>query len=216
MTLSQALLHQQTFFALFIYCISVATALPAFVFIHEKLDHSLLQYSWDKVGMPLIRTFLLIGFILLIYPINFGIDSAPSIHELLAIDEMRSSFLINMIFLLTFFFPLLPIIGKWDELTIPLQGILCSMIIFSWLCQGLNIENYSLLPDLKTLGLIILISTMTHWLAKYLSEHTGDYFDRLFHREGFKVLIFKAVVMVMQSPVIFIFGIHLGKQLHGG
>ena len=213
MTLSQILSHQQTVIALFIYCISVVIAIPAFVFIHERLDNTFLQYCWDKIGVPLIRAFLIIGFILLIYPINFGIVSAPSINELLAVDDMRSSFLINMIFLLTFFFPLLPVIGKWDELIIPLQGILCSMIIFSWLCQGLKIESYSLFPNFKTLGFIILISFITHWLAEYLSEHSGDYFDKLFHREGFKVLIFKAVVLIMQSPVIFIFGIYLGKQL---
>ncbi len=213
MTLSQILSHQQTVFAIFIYCICVVIAIPAFAFIHEKLDNTFLQYCWDKIGMPLIRALLIIGFILLIYPINFGIASAPSINELLAVDDMRSSYLINMIFLLTFFFPLLPVIGRWDELIIPSQGILCSMIIFSWLCQGLKIENYSLFPDLKALGFIILISFITHWLAEYISEHTGDYFDKLFHREGFKVLVFKAVVLIMQSPVIFIFGIYLGKQI---
>lgn len=213
MSLTQVLLHQQTVFALFIYGIGIVIAIPAFVFIHEKLNNHLLQYCWDKIGMPLIRVFLIIGFILLVYPVNFGIASAPSINALLAIDDMRSSFLINMVFLLTFFFPFIPVIGKCDELIIPLQGILSSMIIFSWLCQGLDIENYSLFPDSKTLGLIILISIMTHWLAEYLSEHSGEYFDKLFHREGFKVLIFKAVVLIMQSPVIFIFGIYLGRQL---
>ncbi len=214
MTLSQIFTNQQTVFALFIYCMGIVFAIPAFVFIHEKLDNNFLQYCRDKIGIPLVRTFLIIGFILLIYPINYGIDSAPSINDLIAVDDMRSSFLINMVFLLTFFFPLVPVLGKWDELTIPLQGILCSMIIFSWLCQGLKIENYRLFPDFKTICFIILISYITHWLAVILSEHAGGYFDKMYHREGFKVLIFKAVVLIMQSPVIFIFGIYLGKQLN--
>jgi hypothetical protein len=213
MTLSQILFHQQTIFAIFIYCISIVITIPAFVFIHEKLNNTFLQICWRRIGLPLISVFLIIGFILLIYPINFGLSSAPVINELLAIDDMRSSFLINIIFLLTFFFPLVPILGKWDELTIPLQGILCSMIVFSWLCQELNIENYNLFPDLKTIVFIMLISIITHWLAVILSEYSGDYFDKLFHREGFKVLIFKSVILIMQSPVIFIFGIYLGKQL---
>lgn len=214
MTLSQIISHHQTVFALVLYSISVVIVIPVFVFIHEKLNHSLLQYCWDKIGMPLIRTFLIIGFILLVYPINFGVVSAPSISELLAVDDMRSNYLINMVFLLTFFFPIIPVIGKWDELTIPLQGMLCSMIVFSWLCQGFDIESYSLFPNFKTLSLIILISFITHWLAETISVQTGDYFDKMFHREGFKVLIFKAVVLIMQSPVIFIFGSYLGKQLN--
>lgn len=118
-----------------------------------------------------------------------------------------------MIFLLTFFFPLLPVIRKWEELIIPLQGILASMIIFSWLCQESGIENYSLFPNFKTLGFILIISLITHWLAKYFAEHFGEYFDKLYDREGFQILIFKAVVLIMQSPVIFIFGIYLGKQI---
>jgi hypothetical protein len=213
MTLSQILFHQQTIFAIFLYCISIVITIPAFVFIHEKLDNTFLQFCWKKIGMPLIKAFLIIGFILLIYPINFGISSAPSISELFAVDDMRSSFLINIIFLLTFFFHLIPVIGKWEESIIPLQGILTSMIVFSWLCQSSGVENYSLFPDLKTIAFIMLISFITHWLAIFLAEHSGDYFDKMFHREGFKVLIFNAVILIMQSPVIFIFGIYLGKQL---
>lgn len=213
MTISQIITHQQTVFALFIYSISVLIAMPMFVLIHEKLNNTFVQFCWDKIGMPLVRAFLIIGFILLVYPINFGLDSAPSINELFSIDEMRSSFLINMIFLLTFFFPLLPVIRKWEELIIPLQGILASMIIFSWLCQESGIENYSLFPNFKTLGFILIISLITHWLAKYFAEHFGEYFDKLYDREGFQILIFKAVVLIMQSPVIFIFGIYLGKQI---
>ncbi len=213
MTLSQILFHQQTIFAIFIYCISIVITIPAFVFIHEKLGHTFLQVCWKKIGMPLIRAFLIIGFILLIYPVNYGINSAPSIHELLAVDDMRSSFLINMIFLLTFFFPLVPVLGKLDEFIIPLQGVLCSMIVFSWLCQNLNIETYRLFPDIKTIAFIVLISFITHWLAIFLSEHSGNYFDNMFHREGFQILIFKSVILIMQSPVIFLFGSYLGKQL---
>jgi hypothetical protein len=213
MTLIQVILHQHTLFAFFIYCLSILIVLPSFVFIHDKLTDTFLQYCWNKIGIPLLRAFLIIGFVLLIYPINFGIESAPTINALLAVDDMRSSFLINTIFLLTFFFPFVPVLGKLDELTIPLQGILCSMIIFSWLCQGLDIKDYSLFPNINVLALIVLMSVITHWLAKHVSEYTGDYLDKLFHREGFKILTFKAVVLVMQSPVIFIFGLSLGKQL---
>jgi hypothetical protein len=213
MTLSQILFHQQTIFAIFIYCISVIIALFIFAFVQDKSNNIVTRHLWDKVGLPLIMTCLMIGFILLIYPINFGMNSAPPINEIIAIDGKRSNFLINMIFLLTFFFPLIPIIGKWEELIIPLQGVLASVIIFRWLCQELGIERYSLFPDFRTLSFIIIISLVAHWLAKYFAAHFGEYLDKLYHREGFQILIFKAVIMIMQSPVIFIFGIYLGKQI---
>ncbi len=213
MTLSQILFHQQLIFSIFIYCISVVIALFIFTFIHDKSNNLFTRFCLDKIGLPLIMALLMIGFILLVYPINFGIESAPSIHELLAKDGKRSNFIINMVFLLTFFFPLIPVIGKWEELIIPLQGILASIIIFNWLCQGLEIENYSLFPDFKTICFILIVSLITHWLAKYLAAHCGAYLDKLYHREGFQILIFKAVILIMQSPVIFIFGIYLGKQI---
>ncbi len=213
MTLSQILLHQQTVFAIFIYCISIIASLFVFTYFQDKSNNSFTRSYLDNILLPLIMAFLMIGFILLVYPLNFGMESAPSINELLSRDDTRSNFLINMIFLLTFVFPLLPVIGKWEELIIPLQGILASMIIFRWLCQALAIENYSLFPDFKTISLIIIISLITHWLAKYFAAHLGEYLDKLYHREGFQVLIFKVVVLIMQSPVIFIFGSYLGKQL---
>lgn len=213
MPLNQILTHQQTLFALFIYCISIVVAIPVFELIHTRLDNYFLQMMWDKIGAPLLRTFLIIGFIILVYPLNYGIDNAPGIQHLLNIEQLRINFLINIIFLLTFFFPIIPIIGKWDELIIPLQGIICTMIIFGWLCQSLQINDYYLLPGISVFVSILLISLITHWIAEFLSHFIGGYLDILFDREGFKIVVFRCVLLLMQSPVIFIFGIALGKQL---
>jgi len=213
MTLSQIVFHQQTLFALFVYLISVIFAVSLFAFVHIKSNHRILNYCWDKIGLPFIKTILILVFILLVFPVNFGIEDAPLISELLSLNDKRSDFLLNIIFLLTFFFPLIPVIRKLEELIIPLQGILASMIIFSWLCHSMNIETYTLFPDGKTVFIILIISFITHELATRLSVSLGDYFDKLYHREGFHELIFKGVVLIMQSPVIFIFGLYLGRQL---
>jgi hypothetical protein len=105
------------------------------------------------------------------------------------------------------------VVGKWEEFIIPLQGILASMIIFTWLCKSLNIETYTLFPDIKTITFIFIISFFTHKLAIYAAEHIGTYLDELYDREGFKIFVFRGIILIMQSPVIFIFGLYLGKQL---
>ena len=130
MTLSQILTHHQTIFSLFFYCVGVVVVIPVFAFIHDRLENRTLQFIWDRIGTPLLRTFLIIAFILLVYPLNFGMETAPKINVLLNVDKIRIDYLINIIFLLTFLFPLIPVIGKWDELIIPLQGIIASMILF--------------------------------------------------------------------------------------
>ena len=177
MTLSQILLHHQTVFALFLYCLCVILSIPLFEWIHDRLDNYALQFFWDKIGAPLLRTFLIIVFIVLIYPINFGLESAPAISELFNSDNTRIDFLINMIFMLTFLFPLIPVIGKWEEFIIPLQGMLASMILFKWLCQTLNIEHYSIFPEASIFIPIIIISLITHYLAAHLSEYIGQRLD---------------------------------------
>jgi hypothetical protein len=213
MTLSEILFHQKTVFALFLYCTSVIVAIMIFAFVQQKINNSFSRFCWDKIGLPFIKTLLILGFILLVYPVNFGIDETLSITELLNADEKRSNFLLNMIFLLSFFYPLIPVIGKWEEFIVPLQGVFASMIIFTWLCSATGIETYHLFPNIKTIIIILLISLVTHWLAKYFSAHFGNYLDKLYNREGFQVLIFKAVILIMQSPVIFIYGLYLGKQI---
>jgi hypothetical protein len=213
MTLSQIFFHQQTVFAISFYCVSIIIAIMTFAYIQQKINNPFTLFCWEKIGLPFIKTLLIIEFILLIYPVNFGIESAPTITELLHVDDKRSNFLLNIIFLLTFFYPLIPLIGKWEEFIVPLQGIFASMIIFKWLCSGTGIENYSLFPDIKTTIIILLISLITHWLAKYFAAHVGEYLDKLYNREGFQILVFKAVILIMQSPIIFIYGIYLGKQI---
>ena len=188
-------------------------SIPLFEWIHDRLDNYALQFFWDKIGAPLLRTFLIIVFIVLIYPINFGLESAPAISELFNSDNTRIDFLINMIFMLTFLFPLIPVIGKWEEFIIPLQGMLASMILFKWLCQTLNIEHYSIFPEAGIFIPIIIISLITYYLAAHLSEYIGQRLDTLFDREGFNILVFRCVLLIMQCPLIFLFSHSLGKQL---
>ena len=213
MTIYQTLSHQQTVFALFCYCLGIIIVIPVFEKIHERLDHHVLQYYWDKIGMPMLRTMLMLVFIALVYPLNFGLDSAPPFNEIITAQKTRLDFLINIVFLLSLIYPVIPVIGKADELMIPLQGVLASIILFRWLCAHLACEQYSLFPGGGVLLAILVFAFITHWLAKYLAEHVGAFLDRTFHRAGYQLLVFQGVVMIMQSPVIFIYGITLGNQV---
>ncbi len=213
LTLTQSFFHHQTLFAFIAYSIAVLVLLPAFYLVHEKLNHHYLQAMWDKIGMPLLRTVILIGFILLIYPLNYGLAQAPALSELMGSDNSRRDFLVNIVFLLTFLYPFIPLLGKSEEFIIPLQGILCSMILFRWLCQALGVNDYSLIVNLSTFLIIICIAFLTHWLAKHLSAYLGQHLDNTLNRQGFVILSFHAIIMIMQSPIIFLYSQSLGHQL---
>lgn len=209
----QSLTHSQTLFALMCYCLCIIIALPVFEFLHEKLEHESLQYVWDKIGMPILRAMLLMLFVYLAYPLNFGIQFAPTWSDLLTIDNERLNLLFNILFLVTFIYPILPIIGKADALMIPLQGIIASMIIFYWLAEYKTLQDYSLLPDILTFILIVMFGSITFFLAKYFAKHLGVWLDKTFHREGYRILVFQAIIMIMQTPIIYLYGHALGKQL---
>jgi hypothetical protein len=52
-------------------------------------------------------------FILMAYPTIFGIVDAPPLAALFNENATRVNYLVNMFFLTTLLFPLIPVIGKW-------------------------------------------------------------------------------------------------------
>ena len=213
LSLTQSLTDPQTLFALFMYIAAIAISLPLFETIHEKLEHHFPQYLWDKIGMPVLRTLLLLLFLAMVFPLNFGLAEAPALSAIIQADKTRFDFLFNMLFLVTFIYPVIPIIGKADAFMIPLQGIVASMLLFRWLCQSTGLENYSVIPGMNSLVTIIIITIVGYVVARYLANVIGLWLDQTFHRDGYPILVFQGVVMLMQSPTIFIYGQALGQQI---
>ncbi|MEM7026613.1 MAG: hypothetical protein AAF410_00125 [Pseudomonadota bacterium] len=214
MSLFQSLTETQTLFALICYCLSILIALPLFETIHEKIEQGSMQYIWNKIGMPIVRALLLMLFILLAYPVSFGLERAPALSELMNVESERMNIMFNLLFLITFIYPIVPIIGKADALMIPLQGMIALIILFYWLAEKVALKEYSLLPDPGTGSIIIVLCALTYFFAKHISIFLGQWLDNTFHREGYQVLVFHAVIMIMQTPVIYLYGHALGKQLN--
>ena len=132
--------------ALFIYGVFIALLYPFMDRIYDRLEHPLLQWKWDHIAMPLLEVALMVLFIILAYPVIFGVQDAPSIISLFSKDELRINYLVNLLFVISLLFPLIPIIGNWYELILPLQGIAASMMIFSWLTASVSVTDYSFWP----------------------------------------------------------------------
>ena len=213
MSLMQSITSFTTIFAFMIYTLCILIALPFFEKIHEKLEHHFLQFAWDRVGMPVLRTCLLLLFLFLVYPLNFGITEAPALTEVINVDSGRLDLIFNLLFIVTFVYPVIPIIGKADALMIPLQGIVASILLFRWLCELLLLQHYTLLPSAMSIFAIVFISIIGYFVARFVSEHAGEWLDHITHREGYQILIFQAVLMILQSPIIFIYGHAIGEQL---
>jgi hypothetical protein len=196
------------------YAIIIMLALPCFDRIHRALEHSLLQWSWDKIGMPFLRAVLMLLFLLLAYPVIFAISDAPAVIALLDNDELRVNYLINLIFVVTLLFPLIPVLGKWEELILPAQAITASAMLFSWVAADLGFKNIHYWPDIITVISILVIAFVSHWLALAVSHYLGDAIDEKFSVEHTGHLLSRALVLFMQSPAILLYSAALGRQLN--
>jgi hypothetical protein len=196
------------------YAIIIMLALPCFDRIHRVLEHSILQWSWDKIGMPFLRAVLMLLFLLLAYPVIFAISDAPPVIALLDNDELRVNYLINLIFVVTLLFPLIPVLGKWEELILPAQAITASAMLFSWLAADLGFKNIQYWPGIITVISILVIAFLSHWLALAVSHFLGDAIDEKFSVEHAGHLLSRALVLFMQSPAILLYSAALGRQLN--
>jgi hypothetical protein len=195
------------------YAFLIMPAILCFDRIHTALDHSSLQWAWDRIGMPLLRAGLMLLFILLAYPVIFAIDDVPPVTSLLDTNEPRLNYLVNLLFLVTLLFPVIPILGKWEELILPAQAICASAMLFSWLAADLGVKGVSYWPGINTLILIVLIAFITHWLAVTVSHYLGEAVDEKLNIRDSGLILSRALILFMQSPAILLFSVALGRQL---
>jgi len=214
MSVFQVILSVKFIFAIGVYAITIVLGLLCYNKIHSALDHSILQWPWDNIGMPLLRATLMLVFILLAYPLIFAIADAPSISTLLDAHEKRVNYLINLLFLVTLLFPLIPVLGKCDELILPAQAIAASAMLFSWLAAHQGITDIQYWPGLNTALYILVLVFVTHWLAVTAFQYPGAAIDEKFNVTHAGQLLSRALVLFMQSPAILIYCAALGRQLN--
>lgn len=146
MTILQIIFNTDFMLALTIYSLLVILTLRYLGNIHEHLTHSVLQWPWANIGLSLLRSALMLIFILTAYPTIFGIVDAPPLAALFNENATRVNYLVNMLFVTTLLFPLIPIIGKWEELILPVQAIAASSVLFSWTAAEIGISTVHYWP----------------------------------------------------------------------
>ena len=212
MSVIQIILSGDVLAAALVYALASMAGIILFEFVHQRLDNVILQWQWDHIAMPLLRAGLILLFIALAYPAIFGLSGVPSLDELLGRDEKRFSYLLDLLFIVTLLFPLVPVIGEWEELILPLQGVAGAAMIFNWLTGATGKTGIHYWPGLGTLALMIVVALATHWLAVVLSHGLGERLDKKFNVKHSGLLLSRALVLVMQYPVIVIYSHALGQQ----
>ena len=213
MSVIQIILSGPVLLAALVYAAASVLGIWVFDRVHRALEQPLLEWFWEHLGMPLLRAALLLVFILLAYPLLFGLTEAPALGELLARDPLRINYLLNMLFVITLLFPLLPLLGEWHELVLPVQGIAAAMLVFSWLVEASGAGPVHYWPGWGNVAIMLLLAALTHWLAMSLAAVAGEGLDRKLNVKNAGEVLGRALVLFLQYPVIVVFCQGLGKQL---
>ena len=182
--------------------------------ILNMLDEvSATEWIFEKIFIPLSRAIGLMIFILLSYPVLFGVTDAPPLSELLSAGSHRISTLMNILFVLPLAFSMIPVVGSIPALLLPVQGIAGSTLVFSWMQGALNSLDIQYLPSLMIILVIVLLALITHEIAKWISHHIAEQTNRQFHINDGQKIVYRVVVVIAQLPVILIYTTGLGGQL---
>ena len=192
---------------------SIAVELLGRKVLNILVDINFTEWIFEKLFIPLSRAIGLMIFILLCYPILFGITDAPPLSALLSTGSHRISTLMNILFLLPLAFSLIPVLGSMPALVLPVQGIAGSSLVFSWMQAALDLPNIHYIPSFVVILLIVLLAVITHEFAKWLALHIADRTNRYFNIKDGQIIVYRITVVVAQLPVILLYTTGLGSQL---
>ena len=172
-------------------------------------------FHWSRHHLltPFVRAAVIMAFVFLAYPSLFGLRHAPEIGRLLADESLRLNNLLGILFVCTLLLPLFPPFRKRTELIVPLQGIIATGAVFTWYTEYLGATAATVWPGLATALLIVCIVVFGHRLAARSGQRLGEVLDRTFNTTGFDRVVPNAMELLIQAPVILIYGYVLGRQI---
>lgn len=162
----------------------------------------------DHVYTPLLRTFVVLGFVALAYPALFGLADAPPLLRLLR--GGRADLALTAAFAISLVLPLVPGIYRLPGAVLALQGILACCLLAGWLA-----EHYGVQPRLWA-GWVVVAQVGAALVAGKLIGKTivKIYVPR--RRERDALVVEEAARMLSEIPAIALYADALGRFLSAG
>jgi len=217
MSIIDILLYKTTLTAIIAFTLlSIAIEIVGWKFQLLVQDISFNMWLLERIFIPLARAISLMIFILLCYPLLFGITVAPPLNSLLLEGSHRINVLMNVLFVLPLLFSIIPVLGKMPALLLPIQGIAGSTLVFSWMQAALpSAHAIHFIPDFSILALMFIMAFVSHQFAKWVSTSVAEYVDQRFEITDSNKIIYRIAIVITQLPVILIYTQGLGTQLSG-
>ncbi len=213
MSITDVLFSPQLIAAFFIYgVLSVALAF-AVARLHGRFEQNANQWFWEHFYVPLLRATILMGFVLLAYPVLFGVLEAPPVGDLLAGGRGRFGHLLGIVFVLSLLLPLLPVVGSIPALVLPIQGIAAAALVFHWMTDAIGLTSTSYWPGLSLMAVLVALAWGTHWFAAHALGTTEALARNYLELADLDDIVHEGLTLVLQAPVIIVYTLALGSQL---
>ena len=214
MSVIDILFNGNIIIATFVFVLlSIATEIFGVKVLDLFQDIAVSEFIFEKFLIPLARAVGMMMFVILCYPVLFGLTEAPPLDQLLSTGSLRTSTLMNLLFIVPLLFSLIPVFGSLPALILPVQGIAGASLVFSWMQAAMQVDETQYLPHGITILIIILLAILTHTVARQLSFHVSETINRQFEIDDGQKIAYRVIIVVAQIPVILIYTRGLGSQL---
>lgn len=188
--------------------------LPLEYQVTQRLSpNRVIDWLWEYVGAPLLRALLIVGFVLVAYPVLFGLRDAPTIAVLLSQGSLRLTNLVNVAFMLSLLLPLLAPFQRRLGLVLAIQGVVATAMVFDWYASWIGAHSIGPWPGFAPAVMVCGVAFVVHYAAAPMGQALGHFLDDRCGTRGLDRIVPHAVALVAQTPTILVYGYALGQQL---
>ncbi len=200
-----------------LFWISLGTAVSVlggsslcFWLLHQAREVDTTLWILEHIICPIIRIVVLLIVVSLVYP---TFDASSSSVEFWRILSRQGEFqdLINILFLVGLGLAFLPIVNH-PVFALPIQSMLSIALVFYWQYQA-AIATPDLFPSLATLIKIVVYMACAYFVTRQTIIWLGRRLDEKFSVAGSVRLISDTIYMVLQIPVMLLYGSYLQQLL---
>lgn len=190
-----------------------ALLIPPLAFFERWSDQFVLrhpeqEWAFEHGWLPFARALVLIAMIMGSYPDVFHLQDAPTLSEVLAGNDNWLDHAINLVLLLGFVLPLLPVIGQLPGIVLPAQAWGMTALLASWTAMTFDHPDfsvwYSIWPGFPTMLAMLGFALAGHYGHRLLPGRLKST-----HWSA------ATLAIIAQLPAILVYGLALGARIRG-
>ncbi len=164
----------------------------------------------EHVICPIIRILVLLIVVSQVYPVIGEAGGSLQFWRVLS-EQGQFNHLINILFFTGLALAFLPLVSH-PVIALPLQSMLTVAVVFNWQYRELG-DTLVLFPSWATLLKITAYMFLAYFATREASIHLSRRIDLWLHVSGSIRLVSDSIYLLLQIPVILLYGTFLNSQL---